>query len=183
MTGKSQLANTNKLIRTYKGATGLKTGSTGLALYNLSASATRDNFSLIAVIMKAPSTKVRFAEATKLLDYGFNTFSYKQLGKKGDVVKDVSISKGAKRSISAVLENDAGLILKKGEDKNIEQSMSLDENFFAPIVEGQKLGEISFSLNGENVSNVNIVASENVENLNLFSMGKRVYYSWVNLLR
>ena len=167
--GKSQLANTNKLIRTYKGATGLKTGSTGLALYNLSASATRDNFSLIAVIMKAPSTKVRFAEATKLLDYGFNTFSYKQLGKKGDVVKDVSISKGVKRTMGAVLENDSGLILKKGEDKNIEQSMTIEDNFFAPLSKGQKLGEISYSLNEEVISKVNIVASEDVDNLNLFT--------------
>ena len=61
--------NTNKLIRNYKGATGLKTGSTDLALYNLSASATRDNLSLIAVIMKAPTTAIRFSEAQKLLDY------------------------------------------------------------------------------------------------------------------
>ncbi len=80
--GKSELTNTNKLIRSYKGTTGLKTGSTGLALYNLSASATRDDLSLIAVIMKAPSTKVRFAEAQKLLDYGFSTFGFKQFGKK-----------------------------------------------------------------------------------------------------
>ena len=64
--GKSVLTNTNKLIRNYKGATGLKTGSTGLALYNLSASATRDNLSLITVIMRAPSTKVRFSDAQKL---------------------------------------------------------------------------------------------------------------------
>ena len=76
--GKSQLVNTNKLIRNYQGATGLKTGSTSLALYNLSASATRNGLSLIAVIMKAPSTKVRFAEAQKLLDYGFSNYTYKK---------------------------------------------------------------------------------------------------------
>lgn len=69
--GKSELVNTNRLIRTYQGITGLKTGSTSLALYNLSASATRDNLSLIAVIMKAPSTKLRFENAQKLLDYRF----------------------------------------------------------------------------------------------------------------
>ena len=73
--GKSQLVNTNKLIKTYKGITGLKTGSTGLALYNLSASATRDNLSLIAVIMHSPSTTTRFAESRKLVDYGFANFS------------------------------------------------------------------------------------------------------------
>lgn len=92
--GKSQLSNTNKLIKNYKGATGLKTGSTSLALYNLSASATRDDLSLIAVIMKAPSTKIRFSEAQKLLDYGFNTFSFKQFGKKDDVVQNILITKG-----------------------------------------------------------------------------------------
>lgn len=80
--GKSQLVNTNKLIRNYQGATGLKTGSTSLALYNLSASATRNGLSLIAVIMKAPSTKVRFAEAQKLLDYGFSNYTYKEFAKK-----------------------------------------------------------------------------------------------------
>lgn len=80
--GKSQLVNTNKLVRNYKGCTGLKTGSTALALYNLSASATRDNLSLIAVIMKAPTPKVRFAEASKLLDYGFSNYTYKQFATK-----------------------------------------------------------------------------------------------------
>ena len=108
--GKSELVNTNKLIRTYKGATGLKTGSTGLALYNLSASATRDNLSLIAVIMKAPSTKVRFEEAKKLLDFGFNSFSYKQFANKGDILKSVEVQKGVKDSINVEFESDARML-------------------------------------------------------------------------
>ena len=108
--GKSELVNTNKLIRTYKGATGLKTGSTGLALYNLSASATRDNLSLIAVIMKAPSTKVRFEEAKKLLDFGFNNFSYKQFANKGDILKSVEVQKGVKDSINVEFESDARML-------------------------------------------------------------------------
>ncbi len=112
--GKSELSNTNKLIRTYKGATGLKTGSTGLALYNLSASATRDNLSLIAVIMKAPSTKVRFAEAQKLLDYGFNNFTFEQFGKKDDVVKTVRVDKGVTSSVDAILSDNARYNNRKG---------------------------------------------------------------------
>lgn len=145
--GKSQLSNTNKLIKTYKGATGLKTGSTGLALYNLSASATRDNLSLIAVIMKAPSTKVRFAEAQKLLDYGFNMFSFEEFGKKGDIVKNISIAKGTKSSINLVLEKDAGTLVEKGKNKDIEKIVKINENISAPIVSGQKLGEVTFTLN------------------------------------
>ena len=148
--GKSQLSNTNKLIKNYKGATGLKTGSTGLALYNLSASATRDDLSLIAVIMKAPSTKVRFAEAQKLLDYGFNTFSFKQFCKKGDVVKNVLVNKGVKSNVDAIYEQNAGTLLEKGNDKNIEQNLTLENNISAPITAGQKLGEVSFSLNRRN---------------------------------
>ena len=181
--GKSQLSNTNKLIKNYKGATGLKTGSTSLALYNLSASATRDGLSLIAVIMKAPTSKIRFEDATKLLDYGFNTFSYKEFGKKDDVVKKVSVNKGTKNEVEAVLSENSGTLLQKGSDKNVEQSLTLEENISAPVQKGQKLGEISFTLDGEVLSTVDIVAKDDVEKIGLFSIIKKVYYSWIDLLR
>ena len=181
--GKSQLSNTNKLIKYYKGATGLKTGSTGLALYNLSASATRDNLSLIAVIMKAPSTKVRFSEAQKLLDYGFNNFSFKEFGKKNDVIKTIDVNKGTQNKLDAVLNNDCGTLIKKGKDQNIEQNVSLPDSISAPIVAGQKLGEISFSSNGETLGTVDIVAKDFIEKNNLFTITKKIYYSWVGLLR
>ena len=148
--GKSEITNTNKLIKTYKGATGLKTGSTGLALYNLSASATRDNLSLIAVIMKAPSTKVRFAEAAKLLDYGFNNFTYKEFAKKGDLVQTIPINKGTKSSLDLILESDCGILIGKGKDSQVEQIINIDENISAPIKAGQKLGEIKFVLDRKN---------------------------------
>ncbi len=181
--GKSELTNTNKLIRSYKGATGLKTGSTGLALYNLSASATRDDLSLIAVIMKAPSTKVRFAEAQKLLDYGFNTFSFKQFGKKDEIVKSLMVTKGARSSVDAILSDNAGTLLEKGKEKNVEQNLTLEDNVSAPIHCGQKLGEVSFVLDGQTLSTIDIVAKTDVERLNLFTMAKKVIYSWVDLLR
>ena len=142
--GKSQLSNTNKLIKNYKGATGLKTGSTSLALYNLSASATRDNLSLIAVIMKAPTTKIRFAEAQKLLDYGFNNFSFKQFGEKGDLVRKVNVDKGVQNSVNCILADTAGTLIEKGKDKNIEQNITLDDNVLAPISKGQKLRRNKF---------------------------------------
>lgn len=181
--GKSELTNTNKLIRSYKGATGLKTGSTGLALYNLSASATRDDLSLIAVIMKAPSTKVRFAEAQKLLDYGFNTFSFKQFGKKDETVKTLTVTKGSRSSVDAILSENSGTLLEKGKDKNVEQNLTLEDNLSAPIHSGQKLGEVSFVLDGQTLSTVDIVAKNDVEKLNLFTMAKKVIYSWIDLLR
>lgn len=137
--GKSELVNTNKLIRTYKGITGLKTGSTSLALYNLSASATRDDLSLIAVIMKAPSTKIRFAEAQKLLDYGFSKFSFKSFGNKNDTIQSVSVNKGVKSSVDLILEDNAGTLIEKGKESQISQYIEINNNIEAPIKEGNVL--------------------------------------------
>lgn len=177
------LSNTNRLIKNYPGATGLKTGSTSLALYNLSASATRDDLSLIAVIMKAPSTKVRFSEAQKLLDYGFNNFSYQSFGKTGDLIQTVSIDKGVQATIPVVLENDAGILLEKGSEKNIEQTVTIEENISAPISVGQKVGEISFSLDGEVLTTVNLVSQVTVNKMDIATMSTNVFSSWFNLLR
>ena len=181
--GKSQLSNTNKLIKNYKGATGLKTGSTSLALYNLSASATRDDLSLIAVIMKAPSTKIRFEEATKLLDYGFNQFSYKSFGKKGDLVQTININKGIQKVDGVILENDAGALVEKGKEKDVVQNVTINENISAPITVGQKVGEMTFSLDGQVISTVNLVAENSIDKINLFTMSKKVICKWIDLLR
>lgn len=179
--GKSELVNTNKLVRNYKGATGLKTGSTSLALYNLSASATRDDLSLIAVIMKAPTTKDRFAEATKLLDYGFANYNYKVLGKANDVVKDVSVSKGVSSSVSAVLEYDSGTLLPKGADTNIVQNINVPDTVSAPIKKGDKLGEVVYTLNDETISTIDVIANEDVDKIDFFNMTKHIFNRWLNM--
>lgn len=179
--GKSELVNTNKLVRNYKGATGLKTGSTSLALYNLSASATRDDLSLIAVIMKAPTTKDRFAEATKLLDYGFANYNYKVLGKANDVVKDVSVSKGVSSSVSAVLEYDSGTLLPKGADTNIVQNINVPDTVSAPIKKGDKLGEVVYTLNDETISTIDVIANEDIDKIDFFNMTKHIFNRWLNM--
>lgn len=181
--GKSQLVNTNKLVRNYKGATGLKTGSTGLALYNLSASATRDGLSLIAVIMKAPSTAIRFSEATKLLDYGFSNYSYKQFAKTDDVLKNIPVTKGVTSTVNVVYEQDAGALLKKGEDKNVEQILNLPENISAPITKGQKIGEISYTLDGENIQTTNLIAAQDVKKISVSAYMEKLFFNWFHLLR
>ena len=181
--GESELVNTNKLIRNYKGATGLKTGSTSIALYNLSASATRDGLSLIAVIMKAPTTKIRFTEAQKLLDYGFSNYQYKDLATRGTVLKEADVTKGVTSKVNLVLESDVGLLLKKGEDKNIEQTINLEGNISAPVAQGQKVGEIVYTLNGVEVGRTNIVAESSVEKKTFFTLAAYVYRNWFTMLR
>lgn len=181
--GKSSLVNTNKLVRNYKGATGLKTGSTSVALYNLSASATRNDLSLIAVIMKAPTSPIRFAESQKLLDYGFNNFEYKKLANKNDLIKEISVDKGIENSVNAILENDSGVLIQKGQNKDIVQSVQLTDSINAPVYAGQVLGNVTYSLNGNEIGNVNIVAEKSVGKNTAFNMIEHVFFNWLSLLR
>ena len=181
--GKSELVNTNKLIRNYKGATGLKTGSTSLALYNLSASATRDGLSLIAVIMKAPSTKVRFSEASKLLDYGFANYSCKSFGNKGDLVSNAPVNKGITSYVGLLLEKDAGILLKKGSDEMIHQTVTMNENITAPIKQGDCLGKIIFTQNNEQLLEINLLAENDVAKNTLWNLTTSLYTKWFQMLR
>lgn len=181
--GKSELTNTNKLVRNYKGATGLKTGSTSLALYNLSASATRNDLSLIAVIMKAPSTKIRFSEATKLLDYGFANCSCKSFGKRGDIISTATVNKGIQNTTNLALQKDANIILKKNESSNIEQNITLNDNICAPIKKGDIIGKITFSSNGNQLLEVNLVSDNDIEKNTLWNLTISLYKKWFNVLR
>lgn len=181
--GKSSLVNTNKLVRNYSGCTGLKTGSTSIALYNLSASATRNDLSLIAVIMRAPTSAIRFSEAQKLLDYGFNNYSVTSFGNKGDVIKEVQVNKGTSKAINAVLESDAKILTKKSNNNEIPQEIILDDVINAPIIQGQKLGEIKYSINGSVVMTVNLIADTNVPKLSFLIITQSVISKWFNLFR
>lgn len=181
--GKSELVNTNKLIRNYQGATGLKTGSTSLALFNLSASATRDDLSLIAVIMRAPSTKERFSCARKLLDYGFSTFKYKKFAEKDVEVMNVPINKGVVSEVSVKYADTSGKIMNKKSEGNIEQEIIINDNVSAPIETGQVLGNVEFRVDGEVVASVDLVAENDVAKLNIFTMGKRILKKWFYLFR
>lgn len=181
--GKSELVNTNKLIRNYQGATGLKTGSTSIALYNLSASATRNDLSLIAVIMKAPTTKIRFAEATKLLDYGFANYTSKSFGSKGDIIQTVDVNKGIQPQVNAILEEDAAVLIKKGDNGNITQNVVINENISAPIKQGDILGKIEFKAGDELILEKNLVAEKDIEKTTMWNITTNLYLRWFNMCR
>ena len=181
--GKSELVNTNKLIRTYEGATGLKTGSTSLALYNLSASASRNDLSLIAVVLRAPTTKIRFAEAKLVLDYGFGTYKFEKIASKGDILQSVPIAKGTESQVNLVFENDSGAILKKSSSKNITQEVTINENIEAPITQGDTLGTMNYYLDNKLIASVNLVAEKDIPKINFINMFSHISNLWVNLLR
>ncbi len=181
--GKSKLVNTNKLIRSYKGITGLKTGSTSLALYNVSATATRDNLSLIAVVMGGPTSQVRFNEASRLLDIGFANYTSKQLCKKGDLYGDIKVEKGKQEYIDVIYGDNANILLKKGDDKNIEKQENIYENIKAPIKKDTKVGEVIYLIEGVEIARTDIITYYDVEKLGLIDNIEKVSNYIFNLGR
>ena len=181
--GKSELVNTNKLIRTYEGATGLKTWSTSLALYNLSASATRNDLSLIAVVLKAPTPALRFSEAKLLLDYGFTTYNYSLLSKKDDFVQNVLVEKGIVNNLNLIYGQDTGIVVNKNDNKNLTQQITIQEKISAPIQKGDVLGKVDYYINENLVASTDLIAETNIEKLNLFSTFRYNFISWLTLLK
>ena len=181
--GQSGLSNTNKLVRNYPGCTGLKTGSTSLALFNLSASATRDNLSLIAVVMKAPTSAIRFSNASSLLDYGFSNYSYKSFGSQGEIVKTIPVTKGVNQEVNVIYETSPSFLIKKGEESGITYELSLVENIQAPVTQGQLLGTIKYSLSNTELGTVNLIAETSVEKTSLLKMTNAIINKWFNFLR
>lgn len=176
--GEMGLSNTNKLIRFYPGANGMKTGYTDSAKYCLSATAKRDNMQLIAVVMKSPSSDERFADAKKLLDFGFANFSLYST----DVsyLPDIKITGGVKES--ATLCCDASEILvAKGREGRIVPYVNLPEKIKAPVTKGDTVGTITYKIDGETVASVDITAAESVKRAGFFDIFREIFYRTVSL--
>lgn len=183
--GQSELVNTNKLVRTYDGITGLKTGSTSLALYNLSASASRDDLSLIAVVLRAPTPKIRFSEAKLLLDYGFSNYTFKNLCQKNCFATQTTVSKGTKNTVNLLFESNNGILIEKNlENANeIRQEFVLNENITAPISKGDILGKIDYYVGDTIKASINLIAEEDIEKNNLFNTFRHISKQWITLLK
>ena len=182
--GESELVNTNKLIKTYNGITGLKTGSTSLSLYNLSASATRKNLSLIAVVLRSPTPKVRFSEAKLLLDYGFNNFEFKSVSTQNDIAAQINISKGTKEHSNLLFESTNGILIKKNANSTeIIEELIINENLEAPIRKNEILGKINYYIDDSLKLSVNLIAEENIERNSLFNTFKYIVKNWITLFK
>lgn len=172
------LTNTNKLIKWYEGATGLKTGSTGKALYCLSGTAERDGLHLIAVVMAAPDFKVRFQETMKLLDYGFANYSAEKGLPAGEKMAEISVTKGMADTVDGVVKEEISFLLKKDGGKEWETKTEVLPRVDAPVQAGEKLGEVIYLINGEEVGRTDLIASENVEKTDLSTMLERMLQQW-----
>lgn len=161
--GKFQLANTNKLIRFYDGANGLKTGSTSKALCCLSAAAKRNDMQLIAVVLGAPTSAERFASAKSLLDYGFANYAVNTQITAGDEVQKIAVEKGVDKEVGVIAGDSCSTLVKKGQEDNITKEIKIDETITAPIEAGQKIGTMTISRDGEVIADIDLNASSAVE--------------------
>lgn len=151
------LTNTNKLIKQYAYATGLKTGSTGLAKYCVSATAEKDNIKLIAVIMAAPDYKVRFADASALLDYGFSICRLYQ-DTTPPALPELSVRGGTDKKVSLSYEGTFSYLDTAGNDLNlIEKKLSLPEEIKAPVTQGKEAGTLYYTLNEKEIGSIRVL--------------------------
>lgn len=164
--GETQLVNTNKLIRSYQGITGLKTGTTSQAGSCISATAERDGLELIAVVLGADSTDHRFQDAAALLDYGFA--NWKVVVPQAPALERVPVSRGMVPDVAAKAGESPKLLLKSGETGEVETEIQWKE-LTAPIQIGDVIGTLRYSLGGETLAQVDITAVEEVEEVTFSS--------------
>ena len=168
------LVNTNKLVRFYQGATGLKTGSTSVAGFCISATAKRDNMELIAVVMGSPTSKERFADATKMLDYGFANYAILKSLVSDDELSCLYVKKGLKTDLTIALDDNFNMLIEKAKIGSIEKTVTLPEYVNAPVKKGQKIGQVEYFIDGKSIGKCDIVSCENIKAQNPWGMIKKL---------
>lgn len=179
--GKTQIVNTNKLLKTYKGITGLKTGTTNDAGCCMAASATRGDMSLVAVVLGCNSGKERFSDAAALLDYGFANFSVTQLKAPDDLPKTIKVENGMQKNIGIGCDINSSIVLDKNSGLKIVSKIDLPESIEAPVASGQKLGTVTYSLDGKAVKNFEITALQHAEQISFASVFSVLLNSIISL--
>ena len=162
--GAFQLTNTNKLIRFYDGATGLKTGSTDSALYCLSATAERSGMELIAVVLKSPTSQDRFDAARALLDYGFANYTLMDVYP-DQALPPIDVLLGEEDCVQPVLSASSRILVDKAQVNSVTSQVNLCGNVEAPVEAGQKLGEMVVTADGQVLQTIPIVAEKAVARL------------------
>ena len=166
--GETQLINTNKLLKTYEYATGLKTGTETSAKYCLAATADKNGTKLIAVVLGADDTSERFEQAEQLLEHGYNDFELATLAKAGESQGTVKIEKGALDEVAAVPAYDVNVIVKAGESGSVKKEVVLSEKIAAPVAKGTEIGSITLRVDGEVAVTAPLVAETDVPKVSFF---------------
>lgn len=175
------LNNTNKLLRQYDYATGLKTGSTGNAGFCVSATAKKDGMELIAVIMNGETSKSRFADAKTLLNYGYANYRlYQDTGEDRETLAPVWVKGGVEQTVKPVYEKEFSYLLMNEENlSDIERKIELPQELTAPVAEGQRIGTLSYYHGNEKLGEIGILAETAVEKAGYMDYVARVWLAWM----
>ncbi len=168
--GKTQLVNTNKLLKSYSGITGLKTGTTGKAGSCITATAQRDGMQLIAVVLGSPSTKERFSAASTLLDYGFANWAVTTPALPNEALAPVLVEKGMNAQVETTADANGSILVPKGRVKDIQYQVSFQNPVVAPVQKGQIVGKITYTLENEVVKEYDIRAKDSVAEITVPSI-------------
>lgn len=160
--GKTQIVNTNKLLKTYNGITGLKTGTTSAAGCCITATAERNGFTPIAVVLGADTGKQRFADAAALLDYAFAGYTSVSPQEPEDLVDFVEIQNGMQKQLPVELNLDGAFLVEKGKESGIKSKVEFNEEIKAPISVGDTVGTVKYYLDGKLLGEYRITAVEDV---------------------
>lgn len=175
--GETQLVNTNKLVRFYEGATGLKTGTTSKAGCCVSASAKRGDLHLIAVVLGSDTSDDRFNAARAMLDWGFANYTTEKLEIDASRVPAVGVLKGTETSVSPVIPQAQSVLMEKGKAGEVTQEFDLAATVQAPVEKGQLLGRVYFKLNGETLYTYDLVSDREIPALTFLESFKRILLS------
>lgn len=173
--GATELTNTNRLIRFYEGATGLKTGTTEKAGSCLSATATKEGLSLVAVVMGCATSDDRFEGAKALLNHGFANYALYHPKVDDALLTEIKVVGGVKKSIAPCAQKVGPILIKKGMENTIEQTVALPEEINAPIEEGQALGEIDLKSGDESIAKIKLVSEESVEKTSFLFIVRQMF--------
>lgn len=175
--GEFGLSNTNKLIKYYEGATGLKTGYTSNAGYNLSATATRNGTTFLAVVMKAPSSEIRNKEASELLNFGFSTYETKKLYEADYTIEKKKVNKSI--HTEAIIKTKTAImeLVKKGTSIETEEIITYDKELTAPITEGTVVGKVQINdkSTGKMISQTELYVQNNIEKSTVLDYFKKIF--------
>ena len=177
--GATQLVNTNKLLKTYDGITGLKTGTTSKAGACISATAQRNGLNLISVILGAENTADRFTDAAKLLDYGFANFSSITPQLPDENIGTVEISKGMQTEVNVQCDINGKFLMRKGLEENITSEIIIREDIEAPVAKGQELGRITYKCDDEILGEFPISATEDIAEINFKDVFAMLFNSFI----
>ncbi len=170
------LVNTNKLIKTYKGADGLKTGMTDNAGYCMAVTAKRDNMRLLSIVLGEKEGKVRNKETEELLDYGFNQYEMIKIKEKGEILKEINIDKANPNKVTVTLDKDILVLQKRNNPKKEYTSEIKIDNLKLPLKKGDVIGKLLVKDGTNTIKQVNLVSNEEIKKENFFKL-------WLNVIK